>query len=131
MQPARLEADLAPFKELGRENVYRCGGSHGERPGEVRAVDDALAGEVALAEERASGAGQRAEVDGELKRRREEVLPFLELVSEFGDDGGELVVIKGDAGVARVEKVVDAVEEPAHGDAGEEVEGGLFLVVLR
>jgi hypothetical protein len=42
-----------------------------------------------------------------------------------------LVVVEGDAGVARVEEVVDAVEEPAHGDAGEEVEGGLFFVGLR
>jgi hypothetical protein len=40
------------------------------------------------------------------------------------------VVVEGDAGVARVEEVVDAVEEPAHGDAGEEVEGGLLFVGL-
>jgi hypothetical protein len=38
------------------------------------------------------------------------------------------VVVEGDAGVARVEQVVDAVEESAHRDAGEEVEGGLFFV---
>ena len=65
-----------------------------------------------------------------MEGRREEVLPFLELVGEFGDDGGELVVVEGDAGVARVEHVVNAVEQPAHGDAGEEVEGGLFFLGL-
>ena len=51
MQPARFKTDLAPFKKLRREMLHRRGGGHGERPGEVRAVDDALAGEVALAEE--------------------------------------------------------------------------------
>lgn len=111
--------------------LHCASGGHGERPGEVRAVDDALAGEVALAEECGGGVCERAEVDGELKWGREEVLPFVELVGEFGDDGGELVVVEGDAGVSGVEEVVDAVEEPAHGDAGEEVEGGLFFVGWR
>lgn len=111
--------------------LHRRGGGHRQRPGEVGPVDDALAGEVALAQECGGGAGQGTGVDSEVKRRGEEVLPLLELVGEFGDDGGELVVVEGDAGVARIEEVVDAVEEPPHGDAGEEVEGGLFFVGLR
>lgn len=98
-----------------------------QHPHEVRPVDDAAAGEVALPQEAAGRVGRGRGVDAKGKAGREHLAPVVELVLQLGDDGREASRVRGGARVLRVEELVHAVEEAAHADAGDKVEGGLLL----
>lgn len=102
-----------------------------QKPHEVRAVDDAAAGKVTLPEEATGGVGSGRGVDAKRKGRRQHVAPLVELVLQLGDNLGEPRRVRRRARVPRVQQLVHAVEQPAHADAGEEVERGLLLLHVR
>lgn len=150
---ARIETDLRP-----RDNVLLADPAGvavqttgGQEPGEVGAVDDALAGQVALPQKPAAlgellGAAAAApsySAPGvviielaedilryvEAKGVRQHVAPLLKLVVQLCHDGGEPRNVGGGARVPGVQEVVHAVQEPAHRDAGQEVERGVLGLV--
>lgn len=55
--------------------------------------------------------------------------PVFELVIELSDQMGKAAVIEACTCVFAIEKMVNSIEEPAHGETGEEVHGRLLFIL--